>query len=166
MKVSDLQDILSHVGHLLESAGGRGATELMAFRECLDPFREMTAKQLTSELRKLTEAKEAKPKAPRRTAKAPLDVDGMVREAQDVYGRATDPSVTVEQIEEMAKRLEALTKDALVRVAEGIELVGMKSKKTKGEIVAAIRQRILSRKGATQRVNLIDRSPFATADTQ
>jgi hypothetical protein len=61
------------------------------------------------------------------------------------------------------KRLEPLTKDALVKVAEGIELVITKSKGKK-DIVAMIRQRILSRKGAAQRVNLIDRSPFANVE--
>lgn len=166
MKVADLQEILAHVGRMLEAAGSRGAAaELTAFRECLEPFREQTAKQFANELRKLTEAVAAKPKVARRSGKAPaIDVDSMVREVQDLYARAPDPSTTVEQIEETLKRLELLTKDALVQVAEGIGLVGMKGKSKKGDIVAAIRQRIVSRKGATQRVGLIDRSPFANAE--
>jgi hypothetical protein len=52
----------------------------------------------------------------------------------------------------------------LVAVAEAIELQGMKSK-TKGDVVAAIRRRIMSRKGAAQRVDMIDRSPFAAGAT-
>lgn len=167
MKVADLQEILSHLGRLFESAGSKAAAELEAFRECLEPFRELTAKQLATELRKLTEPGQAQPRPPRKPTKAPaVDVDSMVREVQVLYSQATDPGTTIERIDETTKRLEPLTKDALVRVAEGIELVGMKNKGKKTDIVAAIRQRILSRKGASQRANLIDRSPFANAETR
>jgi hypothetical protein len=49
------------------------------------------------------------------------------------------------------------------QVAEAIELVVTKGK-SKKDVVAMIRQRVLGRKGSAQRVNLIDRSPFANVE--
>jgi len=49
-----------------------------------------------------------------------------------------------------------LKKDDLVKVADAIELFGMKSR-TKNEIIEAITNRILDRKGAAIRRQLIDR---------
>jgi hypothetical protein len=168
MTVADLQDILAHIGQVLQSAGSKApAAELTAFRESLEPFRQLGAKQFASQLTKLFEASQAPPKPPRRAGRAPAaDVDSLLREVQDLYARTPEASTTIEQIEEAMKRLEPLTKDALIKVAEGIGLVGMKGKGKKGDIVKEIRHRITSRKGATQRVNLIDRSPFATVEAQ
>lgn len=167
MKVSDLQDILILVGQLLQSAGGSktAAAELADFRESLEPFRDLSAKQLAAELRKLIEGSQAKPKAPRPGKTVAVDLAGVVREVQGLYAQAADPNTTVEQIEDAVKRLEPLAKDAVVKVAEGIELVVTKSK-TKKDIVAMIRQRILGRKGAAQRVNLIERSPVTNVEVQ
>ena len=80
----------------------------------------------------------------------------MLREVEGLYAQAADPSTTVEQIEDAMRRLEPLTRDAVVKVAEAIELVVTKGK-SKKDVVAMIRQRILGRKGSAQRVNLIDR---------
>src|SRR5689334_13739674 len=147
MKVADLQEILAQVSRLLESAGGRGAAELATFRESLDPFRDLTAKQFANEIQKLLDTVQAKPKSARKAGKTIVDVGGLVREVQDLYAQASDPRTTMEQIEQLTQRLEPLTKDGLVQVAEGIELVGMKNKGKKGDILAAIRQRIVARKG-------------------
>ncbi len=72
MKVADLQDMLSVIRQLLASAGGKGAAELDDFRAALEPFRELTAKQLANELCKLTEKPKPagnKPKPPAKKAK-------------------------------------------------------------------------------------------------
>lgn len=160
MKVSDLQDLLTHVGHLLESAGGRGAAELAEFRESLQPFRDFTAKEFSKQLVKLANPDQPKPKAGGRKGKAgAVDLDALQRQVQHLYASAPDQSTTIEQIDEAMQRLEPLTKDALVMVAESIGLVGMKNLKKKADIVSAIRQRIVARKGTAQRANLLDRVP-------
>lgn len=113
MKVSDLQDILSHVAQLLDSAGGRGAAELATFRESLDPFRDLTAKQFAAQLQKLLESPQGTPKPARKAGKAGVDLAGLVREVQDLYAQASDPRTTIEQIEEVTQRLGKLTKEQL-----------------------------------------------------
>lgn len=69
---------------------------------------------------------------------------------------AAEPSTTDAVIDQQTTSLGLLSKDGLVAVAEGIQLMGMKAK-TKDAIVAAIRQRIRARRGATERAGLIDR---------
>lgn len=162
MKVSDLQVILLRLDELLQTAGGKRPGELAAFREGLEPFRDLTIKRFAAELRRLTDPDKADhpPALPRKSKAGKtsgLDVDEIAREVQTLYFRAAAPETTIDMIEETAKRLESLTKDALVKVAEGIELIGMDHKK-KGSIVVAIKQRILSRKGASQKVSRIDRA--------
>src|SRR5262249_6106040 len=129
-------------------------------------FRGLTLKQFAGDLRRLTDSGQPTKSRKGRAGKIPtVSEDEMVRDVQGLYSRAAAPDTTYGQIDEMAKRLESLTKPALVRVAEGVELHGMANKK-KDAIVAAIRQRLMSRKGASQKVSRIDRSPFANAEPQ
>lgn len=163
MKVADLQDILTLVGQLLDTAGGRkGATEVAAFREALEPFRDMTASQLTNALRKLTDPP-AKPKASGKAGKlSPQDVEMLVNEVRSFYDRAGTPGTTVEAMDGIMQRLDAPAKDVLVRVADGIGLTGMKNK-TKGAIAGEIRKRIEGRMGSRQRVGVVEQAQHVGA---
>jgi hypothetical protein len=84
------------------------------------------------------------------------DPQDLARQAHDLYERAADPAVTTAQIDGLVGQLGGLKKAGLVTVAEAVGLKGMKAK-TNEEIIQAIRQRIVSRKGAAQRAGLIDR---------
>ena len=156
MKVSDLQYMLDVIRQLLGSAGGKGANELAEFRAALDPFRDLTAKQLTNELRKLTEAPKPVKQAGKKSGKGPfIDVDALIVQMSALYDRAGSPTTTHAEVEEGTNRLTGLGKNDIVRVAEAIGLKGMKSK-TIPTIVAEIRQRISARLGAGQRMEMID----------
>jgi hypothetical protein len=170
MKVADLQQHLADLARLLEASGARPvAADLAAIREGLAPFRDLPLKGFADFLVRaeaysrgevpITPAPGGRRAAPSRPAKskAPAgDADALGRETHDLYERAADPAVTPEQIDALAARLGALSKDGLAAVAERIGLKGMKAK-SKGAIQEAIRQRIIARKGASQRAGLIER---------
>jgi hypothetical protein len=171
MKVADLQQHLADLGRLLEASGARTvAADLAAIHDGLAPFRELPLKGFAEFLTR-AEAYRRGGEVPIRPPKGgsgrrgpetgarkpgPPDVEALAREARDLYERAADPSVTEGKVEDLARRLGGLAKDGLVTVAEATGLKGMKSKK-KDDILGVIRQRILSRKGSSQRVGLIDR---------
>lgn len=68
-----------------------------------------------------------------------------------VYDKAGDISIPIEEIEKSLEPMKFLTKAELVSLAsEHLELVGMKTK-TKPQIIAAIRRRIIDRRIAAQR---------------
>lgn len=169
MKVSDLQRLLEQLGTLLETAGAKVATvsELKTVREAMTPLSQLSLKEFATFLVKAQAAPdgEAASRSPRSSrggsATKPsgggaIDLNSTIQEVCRLYDRAADPATTEELIAEKTAPLKQLSKDNLVMVAEAIELMGMRAKK-KDEIATAIRQRILARKGATQRAGLIDR---------
>jgi hypothetical protein len=81
-------------------------------------------------------------------------------EVGDLYARAGEAAVTLEQVRAACDRLGGLTKDALVKVAEGIEVHGARGK-TKGDLVRLIAERLVDRTETAIRRTLIDR-PAAT----
>ncbi len=101
-----------------------------------------------------------KAKAARTSAKtaatAAVDVQAVARQVRQLYDQAADLSATEESMEAALSRLEPLDKKGLVAVAEAIELKGVGSK-SKPQIAAAIRQRIVARGVHSQRVGLLDR---------
>lgn len=155
MNVNQLRDTLSQLTTLLRAAGARQSTldGLTEFVEATAPFGDLTVKAFV----KLAEVGRSPPppKSPP-SAKARADPTALAAEVKDLYERAADPAVTEQQVRAACARLSALAKDALVRLADGIELFGMKAKK-KDDIVAAITNRLLDRKGAAIRRQLIDR---------
>jgi hypothetical protein len=172
MKVADLQQHLADLRRLLEASGARAGAvaELVSVNNALAPFRDHSLKDFAAFLVRAEafsrgEVPVAQPKGRRAGAGAAggsaakataTDVGALAREIRALYDRAADPTVTAETINHAAGRLGGLDKAGLVEVAEGIDLKGMKSK-TKGGILDAIRQRIISRKGGSQRAGLIDR---------
>lgn len=167
MKVADLRQHLADLARLMEATGAKAvAADLVAIQEGLAPFNESPLKGFAeflvrAEAYSRGEVPVAPPSRKRATSggrppstKAPpVDVEALVQEAKDLYARAADPAVTAEAVEALAGRLKAPKKDDLVRVAEGVGLVGMKAK-AKDKIVEAIRARILDRKGAAVRVGI------------
>jgi hypothetical protein len=79
-------------------------------------------------------------------------VAGKVRQ---LYDTVNDPGTAWASVEEGLAALEQLKKDGVLRVAEVMELHGM-SRKTKPQIIEAIRQRMESRKGAHQRAEMVN----------
>lgn len=152
MKVADLQDILGLIRQMLVSAGGKGAGELAEFSAALEPFRDLTAKQLTNELVKLTKP----PKESKRDGKLdPAEVDALIDDVRALYDRAGSPTTTAAEIEAKTAALQKLGKSDLVRAAEAVGLKGMKSKSI-AAIAAEIKKRIENRLGTRQRMELIE----------
>jgi hypothetical protein len=155
MTVQDLRETLTQLVALLQAADAKAATTrgLTEFVAETASFGDLTLKAFV----KLAEAgrSPAAPKAKSPT-KAKADPAALTAEVTDLYARAADSAVTEDLIRAACGRLATLAKDALVRVADGIELSGMKAKK-KDDIVAAITNRLLDRKGAAIRRGLIDR---------
>lgn len=78
------------------------------------------------------------------------------REVYDLYESVKDPAVTEAVIDKAVERLRGLSKEQLGAVADAIGLLGTrKGSREKG--IMAIKQRMMNRKGATQRAYLADR---------
>jgi hypothetical protein len=90
---------------------------------------------------------EPKPKA---------DLSAVRSDVERQYRSASSPNVTIESIEALRPKLNALTKADLVSIAEAIDLTGMSSK-TKALIVDAIVSRVLGIKQSVIRTSVIDR---------
>lgn len=177
MKVADLQQHLADLARWLGAAGaGKVGKDLEAIREGLAPFREQSLTDFAAFLSRaetyartgevpLKGRAAATTNKPRATRPKPpaTDTEPLAREVQHLYDRAADPTVTREMIETTVARLKPLKKPELVTIADRIGLLGQ-SRKTLEQIRQGIQDRILARKGATQRAGLIDRPEFHEAD--
>lgn len=164
MTVREFRETLAQLVRLLEAADAKKATVtgLAEFIEATTTFGDLTLKAFV----KLAEAGRtpAAPKpSPTRKPRATADAAGIAAEVKDLYDRAGEAGVTEEQIRAACGRLAPVDKDSLVALANEIGLVGMKSR-TKPQIVAGITERLLDRKGAAIRRQLIDRPDTADAD--
>jgi hypothetical protein len=177
MRVADLQRHLADLARLLESAGVKKEVvgDLNAIRDGLAPFLDLPLRGFADFLtraeayRRGGEVPVAAPKTTARKAGGraaaagpAVDVQAVARQVRQLYDQAADLSTTEAGIDAVLARLEPLDKKGLVAVADAIELKGVGSK-TKPQIVAAIRQRIVARKGSSQRVGLLDRPVPAPA---
>lgn len=169
MTITDLQNHLGDLARFLDASGAaKIGGELKSFCGGLDPFRDLSLKAFGEFLKKAhadaqgipaasSGAKGGKKPGSANTAKAPLpNVDVIAHNMQQLYDQAAQESTTHEKIESGLAQLIPLTKNALVIVAEQLELKGMKSR-TKDDILREIRQRILARKDSAQRASMIDR---------
>ncbi len=158
MTVQELRETLIRLVDLLRASDAKASTlkELSEFVESAADFGDLSLKAFV----KLAEAGRTPPKSatPKNqpSAKTAADPTALAQEIKNLYESAGDPAVAEEQIRATCGRLTPLKKDALVTVAEGIGLEGMKSK-LKGDIVAAVTARLLDRKGAAIRSQLIGR---------
>ena len=157
MTVQDLRETLTQLVRLLEAADAKKGTVtgLNEFIEATSGFGDLNLKAFV----KLAEVGRTppapRPPAPRRGG-AKVDPAAVMAEVRALYERAAEPNVTEEQVRAACDRLGGLTKGKLVELADSIGLVGMNAKK-KDEIVAGITNRVVDRKGAAIRRQLIDR---------
>jgi len=159
--VQELRETLTRLVELLQAADAKAATTkgLTEFVELTAGFDDLTLKAFV----RLAEVGQ-NPPTPKATATpkpksgGKSDREALAAEIRGLYERVADPAVTEEQLRTACGRLGPLAKDALVRVAEGVGLQGMKAK-TKNDIVAAITGRLLERKEAAIRRHLVDRPP-------
>src|SRR5262249_46080283 len=77
-------------------------------------------------------------------------VDLACQRVLDLYNRAIDPSVTLDEINAGVQALEALDPPA-ARLAELARKMGYTQKSKKADAIKAIRQKIVGRKGAFDR---------------
>ena len=169
MKVAELQQHLADLARFLDSAGVKKeiVTDLQAIRDGMAPFRNLPLKGFAEFLLRAeayrsggevpTKKAGGKTASAKSATKAPApDVQALAQAVKQLYDQATAPATTEESIDAVLVRLQPVDKKGLLTVAEGIELKGI-SAKTKPAILAAIRQRIVDRKGSFQRVGLLDR---------
>ena len=125
----------------------------------LAPFREFKLKAFADFLEKAEAfsrgelAPKAKSGGPKKGKADPAAIEQACQRILELYNKAIDASVTVEQIETAMKTLEQLdpTKAKLDELARGI---GYTQKfNAKADVIKAIRQKILGRKGAFERPN-------------
>jgi hypothetical protein len=157
--VQDLRDTLTRLVELLQAADAKPATTrgLTEFVERTAGFRELSLKAFVNLAEAgWTPSTVKVPSGKRTSGRTGADPAVVAAEVKDLYERAADLSVTEDQVRTACGRLAALSKDSLVHLADDIGLHGMKAKK-KGDIVAGITNRVLDRKGAAIRRQLIDR---------
>ena len=162
MKVDKLCETLDQLAALLDAAGAKQpAKDILAFIEGCKPFRDST---LAAFIKFAEQGRN--PPAPRPTGRTPAkkaNSDELASQVKHLYDHAAESSVTEDQIRETCDHLNGLTKADIVKVAEGIDLLGMNSK-TKGVIVTAITQRLIDRKGASTRRQLLHRPDSQNAN--
>lgn len=174
MNVADLQQHLRDLAKLLQSAkAGKVPDELTAICDGLAPFVGLSLADFADFLRRADAYSRGelppvplKPTKRRgsggRVKKVAIDVDALAAEVRALYERATDPTVTTEQIDETLRPLQGLKRAELVTVAEAIGYQVPKSKKV-AEIGGEIRKWIETRRGSFQRAGMIHRPETATA---
>jgi hypothetical protein len=158
--VQELRDTLSKLVELLQAADAKAATtrDLTEFVDATKSFEDLTLKAFV----KLAEAGRAPKNSdplttkPRPGKAGQADPAALSAEVTGLYERAAEADVTEEGIRAACGQLGSLKKDALVKLAEGIGLHGMKAKKLT-DIAGAITARLLDRKGAAVRGQLIER---------
>lgn len=163
MTVAQLQQVITDLARLLESAGltRTAFTEVTTFTEKLDKFRDLKLSTFADLLDRLSldGAVTAKTggSTGRKSGSGPaVDVDAVVAEAGRLYDHASDPGIPGEQFHALVDQLDRMGKADLQRVAERI---GMKVPKsiTVPKLKDAVYGRIEGRRGASIRRQLLDR---------
>jgi hypothetical protein len=160
--VRELRETLTRLTGLLQAADAKAATVkgLTEFVESITAFDDLSLKEFAKLAEAARAPADAKPTGGRKSsgAKTTADAGAVSQEVTSLYERAAEPAVTEEQIREACGKLGTFKKDALVNLSEGIGLFGMKAK-PKDDIISAVTARLLDRKGAAIRRQLIDRPP-------
>jgi hypothetical protein len=157
--VAELQLLLSDVGKFLRaSEAAKVAGELEYISAKLQPFRGYKVKAFADFLEQAEAYSrgELAPKGKGASRKGKADagaVDQACQRVLDLYGKAIDPSVTVEQIEAAVQALQELD-PVKGRLDDLARQMGYSQKfKAKADVLKAIRQKIIGRKGAFDRPN-------------
>jgi hypothetical protein len=160
MTVGEFQQLLVELGRFLRySKSPVMAKELEEVSAKLAAFKDYKLKPFTELLVKAEEyarlgpqAKSPRaPKAPGKAKADPAAIDQACLAVLNLYNRAIDPSVTLDQVERAVKNLEALdpTQTKLNDLAKRMGFV--QNFKKKAEVLRAVRQKILSVKGTWDR---------------
>lgn len=158
MIVADLQKYLHNLAQVLEGAkAATVARELAHVALRLEPFAAHDLKKFADFLDKAAayerdgvvpsgkSSARAKP-----AAKDPHAAQQAAARLRHLYDHATEANVTREMIEAEVQKAAGMTKAELEGIAKGLELT--QRFKTKADVVKAIRDKILGRKGAFERV--------------
>jgi hypothetical protein len=135
------------------------AGELEYIGQKLTPFRDYKLRAFADFLEKAEAysrgalAPKAKGGGARKGKADPAAVEQASRRALELYNKAIDPAVTLEQIESAVRVLQELDPPK-ARLDELARQMGYTQKfKSKADVLKAIRQKIVSRKGAFERPN-------------
>jgi hypothetical protein len=159
--VAELQLLLSDLGKFLRASdSAKAAGDLEYISTKLTPFRDYKLKAFADFLERAEAYSQGALAPPKRggggakKAKAdPAAVEQACQRALELYGKAIDPSVTLEQIEAAVQALQQLDPPK-ARLDELARQMGYAQKfKAKAEVLKAIRQKIVGRKGAFDRPN-------------
>jgi hypothetical protein len=156
--VSELQLLLSDLGKFLRaSESAKVAGELEHISTRLAPFRDYKLKAFADFLEKAEAysrgalAPKAKGGGARKGKADPAAVEQACQRVLELYGKAIDPAITLEQIESAVEALQQLDPPK-ARLDELARQVGYSQKfKAKADVLKAIRQKIVGRKGAFDR---------------
>jgi hypothetical protein len=158
--VAELQLLLSDLGKFLRASGAATvAGEVEHISAKLAPFREYKLKAFAEFLEQAEAysrgalAPKAKGGGARKGKADPAALEQACQRALELYGKAIDPSVTLEQIESTVQALQDLDPPK-ARLDDLARQLGYSQKfKSKPDVLKAIRQKIISRKGAFERPN-------------
>jgi hypothetical protein len=158
--VAELQLLLSDLGKFLRaSESAKVAGELEYVSAKLQPFRDYKLKAFADFLEQAEAysrgalAPKAKGGGAKKGKADAAAVEQACQRALDLYGKAIDPNVTVERIEAAVQALQELDPPK-ARLDELARQMGYAQKfKAKADVLKAIRQKIIGRKGAFERPN-------------
>jgi hypothetical protein len=145
---------LTNLSQLLRPAGGtRTANELDELCQLLQPFRNRKVKDLIASISKAEDLIRTGGPAPRkaRGSSKPIDLAAITARILDLYQNAGLPSVTRDQILDDFSEIESL--NLTVKQLEAIgKQIGVTEKLKKVDLINKMRQTVLDRKGAADRV--------------
>ena len=156
MTVGDLLKLLDGLGAVLGTSGAKSvAGELREVAVEMQPFAEYKLRAFADFLKKAEADSRGvlPPKGATRKAAGPdpKRVQTALDALRGLYHRALEPEVTVESIQVEVGRLADMKKPELEELARAFEIT--RKLKNKNEILKAIAQRIIDRKGAVERAN-------------
>jgi hypothetical protein len=162
VNVAELQQHIRSLTPFLTSCGAKGVAEDLQYLSArLEPFRGHKLRTFADWLVQAEAysrgehpigkkpAAPKKPPAPKKAAKDPQQAQRAAERVFQDYSRATDPSVTREEIEEAIGGLGGLKRAELDALALRME-IGQKFPSIPA-VVKAIRQKIFDRKGSFER---------------
>ena len=157
MIVAELRTFLSDLSKFLRaSESAKAAGELEYLVAMLDPFGGQKVRAFAdfiaqAEASSKATSAPARPATGKKAKPDPVAIEQACQHVMELYGRAIDPSVTVPLIDAAVKSLEDLD-PTKVRLEELARQMGYSQKfKGKPDVLKAIRQKIIGRKGAFER---------------
>lgn len=160
MTVAELQLLLSDMSKFLRAAEAKKvADDLEYIGVKLTPFKEYKLKAFADFVEKCEAASRGEPSQKAKSNRGgkkksdPAAIEQAIQRVLYVYDRATDPNVSLDQIEATVQTLQDLDA-AKTKLVELAKKMGSTQKfRSKADAIKAIRQKIVGRKGAFDRVN-------------